>query len=356
MVEFDIEEKRYRFMEDDYLNAGGTEGVIYDIKENKVAKILRKINQNKTNKILALCNKTENLSSVKGFENIAMPLSPAYDLDQNICGFAMTYFKNCGPVNDIIYDLQNKKYQNPKVNDSKVVRMIESLFFYLQLLHQNKIILGDLNAENILWNITTNEVHYIDIDSSKVSGLNIIENEDEYYAEMYKEEYVCPQVLKLGKNDDGGLPFSTSSDIYSLSIVCFEILIGTYPYEVGTNPVLNNEQKKEQQISFIDFHFKKVKKYKNISIADLYLYNLVKERLDYIQNKHPKIYQHFVEVFHLGKRNYFSKKQLVRTTSKIRRDIRVKPIRSYAYNRKERDPKGFNVFLNTYNLKLDQYA
>lgn len=355
MVEFEIEKKAYRFQENDYLNAGGTEGIIYDIKNNRVAKILRKTNTNKISKILALCNKAEQLGTLKGFENIAIPQAPAYNTHQEVCGFAMTHFKNCLPINEMRYDLFNTSYPNKHTNDKSVIQVIERLFYSLQLLHQNKIIIGDLNAENILWDTTSNKVYYIDLDSSQVGGINN-ESDDNYYAELYKEEYVCPQVLKLGKNSQGGLPFSTASDIYSLSVVCFEILIGTYPYEVGTQPILSNTEKKEQQISFVDFHFKNIKTYQGVHLTDLFLYDAVKKRLDHIQRVYPELYHHFVHVFHQGKRSYYSRRKLVKNNRKKQKLITIKAIRTPGYNRKEKDPENLNAFLQTFNLKIPHYA
>lgn len=319
----------------------GAEAKIYTLRTNAVIKFINESHktENKINKILALCDKADQLTTIKGFENIAIPIHPAYQ-NNTICGFSMSFFKGCKTINELCYDIFSNTYNYKSVNDKTLISIIENLFNSLQILHRQKIILGDINSNNILWNPKTDAIHIIDLDSAKVG---------DYHASMSTPEYLCPIVKQLGEDSNGGLSYSTSSDIYALTIICFEMLFGFHPHDIGIQPTLSKQEKMAHGITYLSYHFTKNQVYKRYKIFKNDN-QMTFKRLDMIKQITPNLYNHFVDVFHKNKRDYFSKKLTIKQP-KTYRKRHIKAIRTSSKG-KILDPKEFHYFLNTYNLKL----
>ncbi len=257
----------------------------------------------------------------------------------------MAFFKGCKTISELGYDIINSSYSFKDVTDRDVFKIIEKLFDTLQILHRQKIILGDISANNILWDTKTNEVYIIDLDSAKVG---------EFYASMSTPGYLCPIVKKMGADQDGGLSFSTSSDIYALSIICFELLMGPHPCDVGVQPITDRDDKMEKNITFLSYHFLERTSYKGYELFDEDEFNEASKRLDSIKKNAPKIYTLFLNVFHFGKRQYLQQKNIIK---KVQKKIvrKIQAIRT-SQNKKQYDPKELMFFLDTYNLKLPNYV
>lgn len=341
-----INKNEYCLNDNDYLDAG-KEATVYSLKNGAIVKVLEddSKSENKIKKILALCDKSDYLSGIKGFENIAIPIHPAYSSDA-ICGFSMPFFKDCKTISELGYDLFDNSYSFKDVSDVDLFKIIEKLFDILQILHHQKIILGDVNSNNILWNSKTNEVYIIDLDSAKVG---------DFYANMSTEGYLCPIVKKIGIDQDGGLSFSTSSDIYALTIICFELLMGMHPCDVGIKPAMDKLEKMEKGITHLSYHFLNKNNYKGYHFFDSEEFSLIFKRLDILKSKAPKIYNHFVNVFHFGKRKYLQQKNIIKKIPQ-KRTRKIQAIRTSSKNNRQYDPKEFALFLNTYNLKLPNYV
>lgn len=337
-----INSKDHHINDSDFILSGG-EGAVYKL-ENDCAKLLfadSLKDSMKINKVLALCDKSDYLSGIQGFENVAIPLFPAYEND-DFCGFSMKFFDNCENINSVSYDLYEQKYTIDEFMDSDAIRIIQYLFRLLQILHKQRIIIGDLNSDNVLIDINTKKTYLIDIDSAQVG---------EFFCKVAQEEYCCPIVESIGENSSGGYSFSTSSDIYSLTILCFELIIGTHPFQPGLDPALNVREAKKEGINYISFHYKNVTKESRFQLVDKDTYSLVFKRLDDIKKKYPSLYRHFVDVFHFNKRRYFERSIITNTVQKKqKRSIRA--IRGYAPAKNRRDPEEFFLFLKQYNLTM----
>ena len=341
-----INKNEYHLNNNNYLDAG-KEATIYNLKNGSIIKVLEddSKSENKIKKRLALCDKSDYLSRIKGFENIAVPVYPAYS-SKAICGFSMPFFKDCKTISELGYDLFENAYSFKNVSDVDLFKIIEKLFDTLQILHHQKIILGDVNSNNILWNPKTNEVYIIDLDSAKVG---------DFFANMSTLGYLCPVVEKIGVDQDGGLSFSTSSDIYALTIICFELLMGVHPCDVGIKPAMDKFEKMEKGITYLNYHFLNKNNYKGYHFFDREEFSLIFKRLDVLKWSVPKIYNHFVNVFHFGKRKYLQQKNIIKKTPQ-KRTRKIQAIRSRSKNNRQYDPKEFTLLLNTYNLKLPNYV
>ena len=337
-----INSKDHQINDSDFILSGG-EGAVYKL-ENDCAKLLfadSLKDSMKISKVLALCDKSDYLSGIQGFENVAIPLFPAYENDI-FCGFSMKFFKDSIPINAAWYNLFEKNYIVEGLTDDDIMGIIQQLFRLLQILHKQRIIIGDLNSDNVLIDLNTKKVYLIDIDSAQVG---------EFFCKVTTQEYCCPIVESIGENSSGGHSFSTSSDIYSLTILCFELIIGTHPFQPGLNPALNVREAKKEGINYISFHYKNITKESRFQLVDKDTYSLVFKRLDDIKKTYPSLYRHFVDVFHFNKRRYFERSLITNTVQKKqKRSIRA--IRGYAPAKSRRDPEEFFLFLKQYNLTM----
>jgi len=344
-MELTINNTKHSLSEDGYIDAGA-EAKVYSLDNNTLVKVLntQSKTENKINKILALCDKYDYLSGIKGFEHIAVPIDPAYD-GAAICGFTMPFFENCKTINELCYDIVESRYAHSRITDLDLFKIIKNLFEILQILHLQKIILGDINSNNILWHTKTNAVYIIDLDSAKVG---------DFYAKMAMPEYLCPIVKKIGEDTKGGLSFSTSSDIYALTIVCFELLVGCHPCDVGTQPVTDRGKKMELGVTYLSYHALSIKRHQNHLLFDSNS-KMVFRRLDIIKRTAPRIYGLFLDVFHYGKRGYLNRKTISQR-QKPKRTRTIKAIRTHNGSKKQTDPRELRLFLDTYNLKLPYHV
>lgn len=95
--------------------------------------------------------------------------------------------------------------------------------------HNYDVIHRDLKPSNIMLNETTGKVTIIDFGSSKIKS--IIDSETTM--PLYSEYYSAPEVIK-------GTDITEASDIYSLGVIIFKILLGVKPDTLSwMNDVLN---------------------------------------------------------------------------------------------------------------------
>ncbi|WP_439131450.1 protein kinase domain-containing protein [Polaribacter sp.] len=300
----------------------------------------------KKEKVLLLCDKYQDLQGKEGFRNIGLPKYPAYSKDSFI-GFKMEFFKNSKTITEYRYYILQKEYKNIGFNDKAAHIIVKQLFKSLQLVHTHKIILGDINPENILINNSSFESFIIDVDSAHVGN---------YPCFLTMPEYICPSVEAIGKNSDDSYSFSTSSDIYSLSIISFELFIGVHPFTPPVEPIIDMTQAKREGISFLSFHHKKSTKYKEYFLENKMLYTLVFERLDHVEKNYPDLYQYFLDVLFYKKRTYYGHQISKRPINKKRvqqKSHGILPIRGYTPSKEKADPSEFGLFLKQYNINLN---
>ncbi|MCY1660127.1 serine/threonine-protein kinase [Chryseobacterium sp. SL1] len=336
-----INNEDHQINDSDLILSGG-EGSVYLLKDPQCVKILfdqHLQDSMKINKVLALCDKSDYLSGLSGFEDVAIPLFPAYH-EENFCGFSMPFFKDSIPINSILYDHFEQKYNIEEITDGDIVNIIQQLFRLLQILHKQRIIVGDLNSDNILINPDSKKTYLVDVDSAQVG---------EFYCGFSKEEYCCPIVESMGRNSSGGYSFSTSSDIYSLTIICFELITGIHPFQPGVEPAIDVLEAKSKGINYVSYHYKNIKKDKGFQLIDKESYTLIFKRLDHIKKAYPSLYQHFVDVFDLNKRRYFERSTITNVVQKKQKRS-IRPIRGYTPAKSRQDPEEFSLFVKQYNL------
>lgn len=301
----------------------------------------------KQKKVLLLCDKYDELINKEGFQYVGIPKNPAYIKDKFI-GYTMTFFKSCKTITEYKYHLLKNKYRIDDFNNHKAIDIVKQLFNHLKLLHDHKIILGDINPENIIINTQTNKSFIIDIDSAHVGN---------YGSFTGKDEYMCPIVVSIGVNSDKSWSYSTASDIYSLAVICLELIIGTHPYEVPVTPIIEISEAKKENVSYLNYYHTKKTNCKGYILKDKFVYEKVFSRLDYLKKEYSDLYYFFVDTFIHGKRVYLvDKKRVITTplyTTKRRKRIKkIRPIRGYTPLHKKNDPIELGMFLNQFNINL----
>jgi serine/threonine protein kinase len=217
------------------LNLMGGEGELYALSTDNVAKVYHQEvrSDERKRKVLALCNSFQNDAAKGGSTSVAFPLFPAYELVvslDTLVGFSMRWFKNCPAVAALGYNLSTNDFNEDKgvrFDTNTALGFAYNLFEAVDQLHQGRIILGDVNPANILYNPATRRPVIIDVDSAQIGG---------FACPTTHELYNDPKLQQRGKNLGGSLTFDAGTDTFALAVVCFELLVGVRPYQLYVTP------------------------------------------------------------------------------------------------------------------------
>lgn len=285
------------FSIDNPISSGG-EGEIYPIDNYSLAKIYHKqvVNRERRLKVLALCNSYQNNISHLGDDSFAFPQQPAYEnkeLLDFLCGFSMRYFKNCSTLGDIGYNLQSANYKSNKLDDNKAVEFIYNTFDVVDRLHKSRIILGDVNPSNILYNDKLNYPIIIDLDAAQIGQFRCL---------SWSDEYLDPLTQFQGKNIQGGFNYTYESDIFSIACVCFEFIIGINPFFCRTDPSNDVMFNKENGISVLRYIHNGTNNINGIKYLNNTVNDNIKKRINHLRTSFPKLYNFFISIFLDSKR------------------------------------------------------
>ena len=286
----------HRYFLDKPIGTGG-EGEIYELDQKLVAKIYHRdiIDMVRKLKVLALCNLFSDNIQLFGTESFAFPEKPAYEnrkeIFEFVSGFSMKYFKGCPTLGDICFDLHIndfKKYNNHKIDDSKAVELIYNIFDLVDRLHKSRIILGDINPGNILYNTNLNLPVFIDIDASQLA---------QFRCQAYSEEYLDPLIQEQGKNSQGSYTYNFESDAFSIACVCYEFFVGANPFFVRTKPPKNVTYNKENGISIMRFCHGSALDLDGVQYLKNEVNSNIEARLNVLKTKFPKLFDFFISIF-----------------------------------------------------------
>jgi serine/threonine protein kinase len=232
----------------------GGEGAIYELNHNNLAKIYHPDEQTtvRRKKVLALCNAYRRNIAEFGQECYAFPQFPAYldNVDnENIAGFSMPYFHDCKHIEDVEFSLTDGKFAADKsgaayFTDKSAVDLIYRLFELVEHLHKGRIILGDINPKNILYNPQHKCPVIVDLDSAMV---------DLHPATAMSQANLDPIVERQSKTAGGKFYFSTRSDVFGLACIAFRFFVGVSPFKMVLSPPLGVEDLKRKGISMIRY-------------------------------------------------------------------------------------------------------
>lgn len=221
--------------------AEGGEGVIYEY-HGDVLKIYKK-NVN----IQSKQKKVESLISASLPSSVIAPIEPAYDEKNQFIGYTMAHVNG-----EEIRVLANNKYiKANKVKLDFTLKLLVQIHKTVNELHKQKIYIGDLNDQNILFD-KHGHIYFIDCDSWS------IENEPcEVVMDLFRDPFL------------NGTNFTEDTDTYAFSILTWKVLTRIHPFGGTTNPDMNILERMKNGISVIDNPKVKiprtVKSWKNLS-------------------------------------------------------------------------------------------
>lgn len=295
-----IDNKEYTLTD---INKFGGEGDLYTVNylgETKCVKVFypEKRTAYIEKKIFTLINKFKRIS-LCGIENyLGYPDLPVYDANRKFCGYMMKYFGNHSQISELKFSNNHFNYGNTEFHDDDIFKLFDNLFFYLKVLHKAGIILGDVNPENILIDKNNLSPCIVDFDSVQVGS---------FYSSSNRKEYIDPSVRVDGNGIHKYFIYTTDSDIYSLSTIFYELIVGPKPHFYTTTDPTDTYYKKTIDLSFIDFYLNnedKIRKYE-FKLREDKEYLAYEKRLQYIQDYYPNVFIYLKSIFSEGKRYYF---------------------------------------------------
>ncbi|MEQ1886553.1 MAG: hypothetical protein ABL967_15925 [Bryobacteraceae bacterium] len=166
----------------------------------------------------------------------ALPLAPAIGLDKDdLVGFSMRNLDGWPELSSLTYDWQARTFKEAngfRYNDQTAFEAVERMFTVIARLARRHIAVGDIKLSNILIDPKTGNPSFIDMDSVNLEGLDSESGGTEGYTD--------PHLLELDANAEGGLYFDAKSDVFALTVVAFQLLVGIMPHMVPTHPPFNN--------------------------------------------------------------------------------------------------------------------
>jgi len=206
--------------------AEGGEGIIYEIGNNKVAKIYKshidlKSKENRAKLLISatlpkeVIRLTETVTDYKGrFIGIVMPKVSGED------------FKK----------LSNKKFVVANnINTKDILEMLSKIWNTLKILHSQNIFIGDLNDQNILFDPKTKDIFIIDTDSWTIGTER---------CQVAMDLFRDPKLVKDNFNAD--------TDTYAFCVLAWKSLTRIHPFGGTMNPDMQIIERISKGISVID--------------------------------------------------------------------------------------------------------
>lgn len=205
--------------------AEGGEGIIYD-NGSKVVKIYKPHVNLHSKQIRA-----QLLIKATLPPEVIKPIDVVEDNHNNFVGIVMPKVDG-----EDFKRLSNKKFTTSNnINTKDILEMLSRFWEILQILHKQNIFIGDLNDQNILFDIKTKKIFLIDTDSWSIGS-----EKCEVAMDLFKDP-------KLVQNN-----FNASTDIYSFCVLAWKSLTRIHPFGGTVNPDINIMERIEKGISVID--------------------------------------------------------------------------------------------------------
>lgn len=342
-----INDKEYTLTD---INKFGGEGDLYTTEylgETKCVKIYHPEKRTPYNerKIITLINRFKRISMGGIENNIGYPETPVYETTtKKFCGFVMKYFSNHIPIADFKFSNNHFTYGDTELNDEDILTLIDNLFFYLKVLHKTGIILGDVNPENILIEKKSLTPVIVDFDSVQVGS---------FFSNTKRNDYVDPMVRIDGHGRYKYFIYSTDSDIYSLAIIFYELILGAKPHFFQTTNPTETNYKKTIGLSFLDYFIQNADKIKahSLEVEKNKTYNALFERLEYLKSNHPNVFNFLKSIFVEEKRYYFYNKQ--NRLINIEKKHGVTEFKEFELlSQTKEDPDELDFFIKQFDIKL----
>lgn len=231
------------------LNSGGAEGGIYSISDNELcAKIFKKdsITERKMKKLELLCKKYEFL---RGRDNsvirrIAWPQTILYNEAHEPVGYIMRKFTGTIGFDEIVARKYAQFIDNKKENE--IIAAV-SLVELIRFLHENKVVLCDINRGNILFD-KQQRAYLVDLDSAQITDQDNVDISDGVATFFcYPANVATPQFLSPEHIYDCSYTFRhhIADDVWSLQYMIFLLLTRCGAYWPYSNDATTKEGKND---------------------------------------------------------------------------------------------------------------
>lgn len=202
---------------------GGGEGSICpnDFSDSLLFKLFHRPSLQKEKKILAMLDHPPKIACrVHRALRVTWPLEILYDPKGNFVGYAMARVPNAIKLFDI--------YHRSRVSTAKdrdiVLNLAYDICEIIDSLHQDGIMIGDINESNIL--VAQKHVTFIDTDSFQIRG-----NGEIYRCEVGRPEFMARETIGRPRRDFNVLP---EHDNHALNVLLFLLFMnGVHPYHAG---------------------------------------------------------------------------------------------------------------------------
>lgn len=154
-------------------------------------------------------------------KNVAAPLELATNTSGHLIGFSMPLITG---ATDLMR-LSQRKWREGLVSNQEVTALFRQIYLTLAELHQEAVIVGDLNHANIVFDGAANRrAYFIDADSMQFAT---------FPCPVGHERFLDP--LLFGKSLLTAPLFTEESDWYAFSVLLFSSLLYVHPYG-GVHP------------------------------------------------------------------------------------------------------------------------
>ena len=275
----------------------GGEGDIYELDQKFLAKIYYPdmINDERRFKVLSLCTSFSDNINHFGTDSFAFPQKPAYEdkeVFDSLSGFSMSYYKDCSDLNDVCFDLLHSNdfqtHHGYKFDDATAVDLIYNIFGVVDRLHKSRIILGDVNPGNILYDRNSGLPVIIDLDSAQIGRLRCL---------AHSMEYLDPLIQEQGADSQGRYTYNFESDIFSIACVCYEFFVGANPFFVQTKPPNSIPHNKENGICGLRFYHGSTPVLNGVQYLSTKTNSDIETRLEVLRVGYPELFEFFVSIF-----------------------------------------------------------
>lgn len=209
LMKVKIDGKRINLKQSDVIGQGG-EGVVYRLSD-KAIKIYHTPDKNRSIKLAAFVQNRWQLPSDK----IIMPQDIVTDERGQTIGYIMDYL---GTGYNEVAGLSNKKFRNSlQVSPADITKLFLDGGHTLMDIHQNRMVVGDLNDGNELFR--SHDMVFIDVDAYQF---------DKYLCTVATENFVAPELY--GIDFSRSQVFNSDTDWYSFAVMYFKSLLMVHPY------------------------------------------------------------------------------------------------------------------------------
>lgn len=220
-----------------------------------------------------------------------------YAATNEYAGFSMQDLGRCPKLDGFRYENGRiTDYDTGAVmTDAEAVNLFYNMAYGIDILHRNKIILGDLNDRNILYDTDRKMPLFVDIDSAQVEGYTC-----DAFTPTMLDPLITRKRLDGSSERSGAYEYSENSDIFALAVIAYRLLTGFHPAFFRGRGSKGTDGNTKAKLFMLRFMLDK--NFEGSSGIELLDNSEHAQRLLQLKADFPEIYAHFVDVFVHDKR------------------------------------------------------